>query len=86
MLINYGVKQIGLSGSFVRDERKEDSDIDFLVGFEKEKKTLKNLVGLGDFLEELFQKKKLILLHLRVLGPYISLHILKEVQYASFPA
>ncbi len=47
VLINYGVKQIGLFGSFVRDEGKEDSDVDFLVDFEKEKKTLKNLVNLG---------------------------------------
>ncbi len=56
-LKRYGVKQIGLFGSFVRDEGKENSDVDFLVDFEKEKKTLSNLVSLGEFLENLFGKK-----------------------------
>ncbi len=81
VLINYGVKQIGLFGSFVRDEGKEDSDVDFLVDFEKEKKTLKNLVNLGEFLENLFQKKVDIVTP-QGLSPYIGPHILKEVQYA----
>ncbi len=40
VLINYGVKQIGLFGSFVRDEGKEDSDVDFLVDFEKLRRDL----------------------------------------------
>jgi predicted nucleotidyltransferase len=38
VLKRYGVKQIGLFGSLVRDEGKESSDIDLLVDFEKEKK------------------------------------------------
>lgn len=41
ILEQYGVKQIGLFGSFVRDEGTDESDIDFLVDFEKEKKTLR---------------------------------------------
>jgi len=32
-LKKFGVKRIGLFGSFVRKEQKEDSDIDFLVEF-----------------------------------------------------
>ncbi|RLD62577.1 MAG: nucleotidyltransferase, partial [Bacteroidetes bacterium] len=35
----YGAKRIGLFGSYVRNEQKENSDIDFIVEFEKEKKT-----------------------------------------------
>jgi len=31
----YGVKEIGISGSFVRGEAKEDSNVDILVEFEK---------------------------------------------------
>ena len=31
----YGVKEIGIFGSFVRGEEREDSDIDILVEFEK---------------------------------------------------
>lgn len=83
ILKRYGVKQIGLFGSFVRDEGKEDSDVDFLVDFEKEKKTLSNLVDLGEFLENLFGKK-VDIITLPGLSPFIGPHILKEVQYASF--
>lgn len=83
ILKRYGVKQIGLFGSFVRDEGKEDSDVDFLVDFEKEKKTLSNLVDLGEFLENLFGKKVDIITP-QGLSPFIGPHILKEVQYASF--
>lgn len=35
-LVNrYNVKEIGLFGSYIRDEQKEESDIDILVDFEK---------------------------------------------------
>lgn len=36
----FGVKQIGIFGSYVRGEEGKDSDIDVLVKFEKDKKTL----------------------------------------------
>ena len=81
ILEQYGVKSIGLFGSFVRDEGTDKSDIDFLVDFEKAKKTLSNLVDLGDFLETLFEKKVDIVTP-QGLSPYIGPHILKEVQYA----
>lgn len=83
LLKRYGVKQIGLFGSFVRNEGKEDSDVDFLVDFEKEKKTLSNLINLAEFLENLFDKKVDIITP-QGLSPFIGPHILKEVQYASF--
>ena len=54
---NYGAKRIGLFGSYVRDEQKPDSDIDFLVEFEKEKKTYKNFIRLTYFLQDLFNTK-----------------------------
>lgn len=80
-LEQFGVKQIGLFGSFVRDEGTDKSDIDFLVDFEKEKKTLTNLVDLGDYLERIFGTKVDIVTP-QGLSPYIGPHILKEVQYA----
>ena len=82
-LEGYGVKRIGLFGSFVRDENKVDSDIDFLVDFQREKKSLHNLVNLGDFLEGLFGRK-VDLVTPQGLSKYIGPHILKEVQYATF--
>ncbi len=32
---NFGVRRIGLFGSFAKGEQKEDSDIDILIEFEK---------------------------------------------------
>ncbi len=83
ILEQFGVMRIGLYGSYVRDEAMEESDIDFLVEFEKEKKTLKNLVNLGDYLESVFGKK-IDIVTPQGLSPYIGPYILKEVQYATF--
>ena len=47
----FGVKQIGLFGSFSRGENREDSDVDIVVEFEREKGTFKNFAGLIDYLE-----------------------------------
>ena len=38
-LRSLGVRQLGLFGSFVRGEQRVDSDIDFLVEFEPDRKT-----------------------------------------------
>ncbi|HIQ32909.1 MAG TPA: nucleotidyltransferase [Methanothermococcus okinawensis] len=54
---SFGVKRIGIFGSFARDEAREDSDIDILVEFEKGKATFRNVAGLADFLEELFGRE-----------------------------
>jgi uncharacterized protein len=82
-LQKFGVKQVGLFGSFVRNEATDESDIDLLVDIAKEKKTIKNLVGLGDFLETLFQRKVEIVTP-QSLSKYIGPFILKEVEYAPF--
>ncbi|MGZ5211557.1 MAG: nucleotidyltransferase family protein [Kaistella sp.] len=47
ILEQYGVKRIGLFGSFVPDEGNSQSDIDFLVDFENGKKTFKNSMVLA---------------------------------------
>jgi predicted nucleotidyltransferase len=51
----YGVKNIGLFGSYAKDQQSEDSDIDFYVEFKE--KTFDNLAGLWVYLEELYHKK-----------------------------
>ena len=79
MLEQYGVKQIGLFGSFVRNEGTEESDIDFLVDFEKEKKTFDNFMDLAFFLEDLFQRKVEVVTR-QGLSPYIGPRILKTVE------
>lgn len=81
-ITNFGVERIGLFGSFVRDEQTESSDIDFLVHFSKGLKNIHNLVGLGDFLEELMGRK-VVLITNESLSPYIGPYILEEVEYAT---
>lgn len=74
-----GVKRLQLFGSFARGEQKHESDIDFLVKFAPRKKTLKNLVALGDFLEDLLGRH-VELITRESLDPYIGPYILREVQ------
>ncbi|MEO5946433.1 MAG: nucleotidyltransferase family protein [Chitinophagaceae bacterium] len=83
VLEQYGVHQIGLFGSFVRDEGTADSDIDFLVDFEPGKKTFDNFMDLAFFLEDVFQRKVEIITR-QGLSPYIGPHILKTVENVSF--
>ena len=54
---SFGVKRIGIFGSFARDEARKDSDIDILIEFEKGKATFRNVAELADFLERLFNRK-----------------------------
>lgn len=43
----FGIKKIGVFGSSVRREEKEESDVDVLVEFGEGKKTLWQLYGVG---------------------------------------
>ncbi|MCD6013488.1 MAG: polymerase, beta domain protein region [Flavipsychrobacter sp.] len=80
-LRSYGVNRIGLFGSYVRNQARSDSDVDLLVDIEKDKKTFRNFMQLNYFLEELLNKK-VELVTLQSLSPYIGPHILKTVEYA----
>jgi hypothetical protein len=77
----FGVKKIGLFGSYLKDKQKESSDIDFIVEFEEDKKTFDNFIELAFFLEEIF-KKQVDLLTLESISPYIKPYIEKEIVYA----
>jgi len=54
--LRYKAKQIGLFGSFIRNQQSQSSDIDLLVDFD-EGADLFDLVGLAEFLEEKLQRK-----------------------------
>ena len=84
-LQQYGVKRLGVFGSFARGEQDEDSDIDILVEFEPDAKSFDNFMQLGFFLEETLGRK-IELLTPESLSPYIGPHILREVEYASISA
>jgi len=63
ILEQYGVKKIGLFGSYVQDRQKEDSDIDLVVEFNLPSfgKDFKGLydafLKLSSYLENLFGRK-----------------------------
>jgi uncharacterized protein len=81
-LRHYGVKRLGVFGSFARGEAKQDSDVDILVEFQPNCKSFDNFMELGFFLEEILGRK-VELLTPESLSPYIGPHILSEVEYAS---
>jgi len=78
----YGVKRIGLFGSYTRDEQKAESDIDILVEFEKAQKTFDNYMDLKFFLEDLF-KRKVDLVIVEAIKPDLKFYIMGSVRYAS---
>jgi len=80
-----GVSRIGLFGSLVRGEQHPDSDIDLLVEFEPGQKTFDAFMELSFFLEEILQRR-IELVTVESLSPYIGPHILKEVEYAALAA
>lgn len=73
----YGVKEIGIFGSLVRGEMKEESDVDILVEFEKPIGFFKFL-ELEEYLSNLIGKK-VDLVSKKALKPYIGKYILEEV-------
>ena len=81
----FGVKRIGLFGSFVRGEQRPNSDIDLLVEFVSGRKTFDNFMDLSFFLEDVFERR-IELVTLESLSPYIGPHILKEVEYIALAA
>ncbi|MGO8880096.1 MAG: nucleotidyltransferase family protein [Desulfomonilaceae bacterium] len=75
----FGVRKLGLFGSYARGNEKEASDIDFLVEFEK--KTFDNYMDLKIFLERLFGCK-VDLVIADVVKPRLRRPILEETIYA----
>jgi len=78
----YGIKKIGLFGSYVKNEQKTKSDIDILVEFEKGKKTFDNYMNLKFYLEELFKCKVDLIISDKI-KPDLKPNILGSVIYAS---
>jgi len=81
-LIAFGVLEIGLFGSYVKDQATAKSDIDLLVDIYKDKKTLRNYLSIVYFLEELFNNK-VELITKQSLSKHIGPHILETVEYLS---
>jgi predicted nucleotidyltransferase len=83
MIKSFGVKKLGLFGSFASETNiKNDSDVDFLVDFETGKKSFDNFMGLSFFLHELINRK-IELVTPQSLSKYIGPHILKQLENVS---
>jgi hypothetical protein len=78
---NFGVTEIGLFGSYVRNEQTTESDIDILVDFPKEKKTVRNFLDFCDLMDKLFEEQKIDVVSKNGLSEFIGPYILKEVEY-----
>ncbi len=78
----YGVKKIGLFGSYLRNKQKKDSDIDILIEFKKGKKTFDNYMDLKFFLEELFHRDVDLVIK-EALRVELKPNILRAVRYAT---
>ena len=79
--MQYGVSQLGLFGSSVRNEQTPSSDIDILIDFHPEKETFQNYMAVCDMLEDMFKRHKIDIVTVKGLSPYIGQQILNEVEY-----
>jgi len=75
---NFGVKRIGIFGSFARGEEKRTSDVDVLVEFAPGQATFDNFMRLAFYLEDLFSRK-IDLLTVKGIDRYIKSRVECEV-------
>ena len=80
-IAKFGIQNIGLFGSYARDEQSKDSDIDILIDFEPDNENFDNLMAAYDYLEKLFGKERIEIVTKNSLSPYIGPAILNEVLY-----
>ncbi len=76
---SFGVTEIGLFGSFVREEQTEDSDIDLLVNLQNN--SWDNFCNLLDFTETLFKGRKVDVITRNSIKGYAGVNIGREVEY-----
>jgi hypothetical protein len=75
----FGLRKIGIFGSYVRGDQVQDSDIDILVEIERPMGFIK-FIKLENHLSQILDSKVDIVTK-KALKPYIGRRILQEVQY-----
>jgi uncharacterized protein len=75
----YGVKRLGLFGSYVRESQRKKSDIDILVAFSRDI-DLFDFLDLREYLENRLHSKVDLVME-SALKPAIGKRILSEVEY-----
>jgi predicted nucleotidyltransferase len=81
-LTKFGVVDVGLFGSYVRNEQSNTSDIDLLIDFEPGKENFDNFMAVYDLFERIFENQKVEVVTKNGLSKYIGPKILKDVMYA----
>ncbi len=77
----FGICNLGLFGSYLKNEQSDSSDIDILIDFEPNKETFDNYMAVYDLLENIFGNEKVEVVTKNGLSPHIGPKILKEVLY-----
>ncbi|WP_406660396.1 nucleotidyltransferase family protein [Methanolobus sp. ZRKC3] len=77
----FGVKKIGIFGSFARKEAHSGSDVDILVEFEEGKKTFDNFMDLKFYLEDLFSRNVDLVIETSI-KPQLRANIMRDAVYA----
>jgi predicted nucleotidyltransferase len=80
-LSKFGIRNVGLFGSYIRNEQSSESDIDLLIDFEPEKENFDNYMAVYDLFEKIFKNEKVEVVTKNGLSQYIGPKILDEVQY-----
>ncbi|MBU2579106.1 nucleotidyltransferase family protein [Patescibacteria group bacterium] len=77
----YEIKEIGIFGSYLKKEQKQDSDFDILIDFEPNSGVdLLKFINLENYLSDLLGIKVDLVMK-SALKPRIGKHILKNVVY-----
>lgn len=80
-LLKFGVVNVGLFGSYLRNEQSNTSDIDLLIDFEQGKENFDNYMAVYDIFESIFENQKVEVVTKNGLSKYIGPKILKDVMY-----
>ena len=75
----YGINNLGLFGSYSRDEGRYESDIDIII--ETTEPDILKLVHIKDELEKLLHKTIDIVRNREKMNPYLKKHIEKDAIY-----
>ena len=76
-----GIRNVGLFGSYSRDEQSVKSDIDILIDFIPEMENFDNYMAVCDLSEQFFKNEKVEIITKNGLSNYIGPKILNEVVY-----
>ena len=77
----YNITEIGIFGSYIREEQTESSDIDILIEYDRTKSmSMFKFLGLEEFLSSILNKK-IDLVTKKALKPRIGKRILSEIIY-----